>query len=322
MSLSGAPSWWLSDAWSPWRDGDGVGTAWTQRGAREPGPSLSQPAVHTPDKRANSGPTCLPRPPHASWTPCGQKGPSHQTPAALLVGPSGVLCTTWGGRGREGYPPPMLCDEAVWAGWPPRQRARLTRADGRTADTHQQLGVLVHRVLLPRRQVKGREAHAPADAVAGVRVEEQRHPPDTCAHSGAVASGAAPHGRVGRPRTLAPGVRRPPPRGHDLWTRPPPPGPVLPGPRRGAAPADTGRPSAPTQVAVPEVGARLRVDLRVGVEVAHALDVHHDQLVAGTLEREVAEGLRGDRRGPGCGRWPAAPRGARTHGPPSLQGVL
>lgn len=38
------------------------------------------------------------------------------------------------------------------------------------------------------------------------------------------------------------------------------------------------------------------MDLRVGVEVAHALDVHHNQLVAGTLKREVAEGLWGEKK--------------------------
>lgn len=46
-----------------------------------------------------------------------------------------------------------------------------------------------------------------------------------------------------------------------------------------------------TQVPVTEVGALLRVDLRVGVEVAHPLDVHHDQLVSRALEGEVTEGL-------------------------------
>lgn len=56
---------------------------------------------------------------------------------------------------------------------------------------------------------------------------------------------------------------------------------------------ETGWLSPPTQVAVSEVGALLRVDLRVGVEVAHTLDVHHNQLMARTLKREVAEGLWG-----------------------------
>ena len=37
--------------------------------------------------------------------------------------------------------------------------------------------------------------------------------------------------------------------------------------------------------------ARERVDLRVGVEVAHSLDVNDDQLVAGSLKGEVGEGL-------------------------------
>lgn len=36
------------------------------------------------------------------------------------------------------------------------------------------------------------------------------------------------------------------------------------------------------------------MDLWVGVEVTHTLDVHHNQLVAGTLKGEVAEGLWGD----------------------------
>lgn len=36
------------------------------------------------------------------------------------------------------------------------------------------------------------------------------------------------------------------------------------------------------------------MDLWVGVEVTHTLDVHHNQLVAGTLKSEVAEGLWGD----------------------------
>ena len=54
------------------------------------------------------------------------------------------------------------------------------------------------------------------------------------------------------------------------------------------------------------------MDLRVGVEVAHTLDVHHNQLLPGTLKCEVAEGLGvrcgGDRKTkvtnhkrPGCG---------------------
>ena len=38
------------------------------------------------------------------------------------------------------------------------------------------------------------------------------------------------------------------------------------------------------------------MDLRVGVEVAHALDVHHNQLVARTLKREVAEGMWGEKK--------------------------
>lgn len=46
-----------------------------------------------------------------------------------------------------------------------------------------------------------------------------------------------------------------------------------------------------TQVPIAEVSALLRVDLRVGVEVAHPLDVHHDQLVSRPLEGEVTEGL-------------------------------
>ena len=38
------------------------------------------------------------------------------------------------------------------------------------------------------------------------------------------------------------------------------------------------------------------MDLWVGIEVTHALDVHHNQLVAGTLKREVAEGLWGKKK--------------------------
>lgn len=53
---------------------------------------------------------------------------------------------------------------------------------------------------------------------------------------------------------------------------------------------------SPTQVPVSKVGPLLRVDLRVGVQVPHPLDVHHDQLVARPLEGEVAEGLAGTRR--------------------------
>lgn len=37
------------------------------------------------------------------------------------------------------------------------------------------------------------------------------------------------------------------------------------------------------------------MDLRVSVEITHTLDVHHNQLVAGTLKREVAEGLWGEK---------------------------
>lgn len=54
------------------------------------------------------------------------------------------------------------------------------------------------------------------------------------------------------------------------------------------------------------------MDLRVSVEVAHTLDVYHNQLMSGTLKCEVAEGLGvgqgGDRdskvtdhKRPGCG---------------------
>ena len=46
------------------------------------------------------------------------------------------------------------------------------------------------------------------------------------------------------------------------------------------------------QVAVPVVSALGRVDLRVRPQVADALDVDDDQVVAGLLEREVAERLR------------------------------
>ena len=38
------------------------------------------------------------------------------------------------------------------------------------------------------------------------------------------------------------------------------------------------------------------MDLWVGVEVTHALDVHNNQLVAGTLKCEVAEGLWGEKK--------------------------
>lgn len=38
------------------------------------------------------------------------------------------------------------------------------------------------------------------------------------------------------------------------------------------------------------------MDLRVGVQIPHPLDVHHDQLVARPLEGEVAEGLMGAQR--------------------------
>lgn len=38
------------------------------------------------------------------------------------------------------------------------------------------------------------------------------------------------------------------------------------------------------------------MDLWVGVEVTHTLDVHHDQLMARTLKGEVAEGLWGNRK--------------------------
>ena len=46
------------------------------------------------------------------------------------------------------------------------------------------------------------------------------------------------------------------------------------------------------QVAVPVVSAFGRVDLWVRPQVADALDVDDDQVVAGLLEREVAERLR------------------------------
>lgn len=38
------------------------------------------------------------------------------------------------------------------------------------------------------------------------------------------------------------------------------------------------------------------MDLRVGVEISHSLDVHHDQLVARALKREVTEGLTDTKR--------------------------
>ena len=45
------------------------------------------------------------------------------------------------------------------------------------------------------------------------------------------------------------------------------------------------------QVSVAVLGALDRVYLRIGVEVAHALDVHYEELVVGALEREVTERL-------------------------------
>lgn len=59
-----------------------------------------------------------------------------------------------------------------------------TRVTEGAASTHQQLGVLVHRILLPWREVKGREAHALTNPVAGVRVEEEGHAPHTCGQKG------------------------------------------------------------------------------------------------------------------------------------------
>lgn len=102
---------------------------------------------------------------------------------------------------------------------------------------------------LCRGQVKGGQAHALADPVAQVGVEEERHASHACN-----ASVTSPRGQ--------------------LTSCPP------------------GQPSR-TQVPVSEVGPLLCVDLRVGVQVPHPLDVHHDQLVARTLEGEVAEGLKG-----------------------------
>lgn len=65
---------------------------------------------------------------------------------------------------------------------------------------------------------------------------------------------------------------------------------------------ETGWLSLPTEVAISEVGALLRVDLRVSVEVAYTLDVHHNQLMAGALKCEVAEGLWGDRKKKGTAK--------------------
>lgn len=46
--------------------------------------------------------------------------------------------------------------------------------------TYQQLGVLIHCIPLSWGQVKGSEAHALANPVAGMRVKEESHPADTC----------------------------------------------------------------------------------------------------------------------------------------------
>lgn len=104
---------------------------------------------------------------------------------------------------------------------------------------------------LHRREVKGRQAHDFADPVAQVGVEVEGHASDTCNTSQTAVSGS---GHTGRQRAGLPARGR-------------------------------------TQVPVTEVGALLRVDLWVGVEVAHPLDVHHDQLVSRPLEGEVTEGL-------------------------------
>lgn len=46
-----------------------------------------------------------------------------------------------------------------------------------------------------------------------------------------------------------------------------------------------------TEISISKVSPRLCVDLRVSVEISDSLDVHHDQLVARSLKREVTEGL-------------------------------
>lgn len=94
--------------------------------------------------------------------------------------------------------------------------------------THQQLGVLIHRVPLPGREVKGSKAHALANPVAGMRVEEERHPTDTCGQSRGVWSvallcdggqavvGLIHMARAGIKCAKLGGIRHPGSRLHDL----------------------------------------------------------------------------------------------------------
>lgn len=134
-----------------------------------------------------------------------------------------------------------------------------------------------------------------------MRIEEESHPPDTCGQSGGGLSGTLLCDTVGqwrgRSKTHWSG------RGQTSQA------PIsvlgrlihylglfsqvykeLGGLGSGTS-TETRWLPPPTQVAISKVRALLSVDLWVGVEVAHTLDVHHNQLMAGTLKCEVAEGL-------------------------------
>lgn len=93
------------------------------------------------------------------------------------------------GLGRHHSGKHSLLGLAAWAGGGP---------EWLTPDTHQLLAVLIHCVLLSWREVEGREAHALANPVAGMRVEEQRHPPDTCRQSRGVGNMALLCDKVGQ----------------------------------------------------------------------------------------------------------------------------